>query len=85
MGLMFSRNEICKCNEPAPTLSINTFFERNLYLSWSNQLVAPFSLRLNVGGFSQHQETCSRDTNIKGFFLTTRVSEVDINTLKNYF
>ena len=46
-----SPNNLSKCTETAPTLSINSNREWNLYLSWSIYLVTFFMLELNFGGF----------------------------------
>ena len=50
---------LCKCTESRSTLSTKTSIERNLYLSWSNHLVTSFRLKLNVGGFCEHQNKTS--------------------------
>ena len=56
---------LCKCITSPSTLSSNTSLVWNLYLSWSNFLVASFSLGTNVGGFSEHQNKTSIPTDTK--------------------
>ena len=80
-----SPNNLCKCTESPSTLSTNTSIEWNLYLSWSNHLVTYFRLEMNVGGFSEHQNKTSDTDWNKGYFFTTRVSQVNVNTVKRIF
>ena len=75
----------CNCTETAPTLSTNTSIEWNLYLSWSNHLVTTFRLEMNNGGFSKHQNKTSDTYRHRGYFFTTRVSQVNASTMKRIF
>ena len=81
-----SLNNLCKCTKSMSTLSTNTSIEWSLYLSWSNNLVTSLSLKMNVGGYSEHQNMMS-DTNryIKKYFFTARVPQVNVNTIKRFF
>ena len=74
----------CKCTESSSTLSTNTSIERNLYLSWSNHLVTSSRLEMNVGGFCEHQNKTTDTDRYKGYFLTTCVSQVKVNTMENF-
>ena len=38
-----------------------------------------------VGGFSKHQNKTSDTDRYDGYFFTTRVSEVNVNTMKRFF
>ena len=62
--------------------STNTSIEWNLYLSWSNHLVASFRLEMKVGSFSEHQNQTSETNRYKWYFFTARVSQVNVNTMK---
>ena len=80
-----SPNNLCKCTESPSTLSTNTSIVWNLYFSWSNHLVTSFRLKMNVGGFSEHQNKTGDTRRYKGIFFTTRVSQVNVNTVKRIF
>ena len=80
-----SPNNLCKCTESPSTLSTNTSIVWNLYLSWSNHLVTSFRLEMKVGGFSEHQNKTSNTDRYKGYFFTTGVSQVNVNTVKIIF
>ena len=40
---------------------------------------------MNVGGFSEHQNKTSDTNRYKGYFLTARVSQVNVKTMKRIF
>ena len=40
---------------------------------------------MDVGGFSEHQNKMSDTDRYKGYFLTARVSQVNVNTMKKLF
>ena len=40
---------------------------------------------MNVGGFSEHQNKTSGTDRYKGHFFASRVSQVDVNTMKRNF
>ena len=40
---------------------------------------------MNVGGFSEHQNKTSDTDRYKRYFFTTRVSQVNVNTMKRFF
>ena len=77
-----SPNNLCKCTESSSALSTNTFIEWNLSFSWSNHVVTSFTLKMNVGGFSEHQNETSDTDRYKRYFFTARVSQVKMNTMK---
>ena len=76
-----SLKNLYKCTESPSITSI----EWNLYSSWSNHLVTSFSLDINVGGFSEHQNKTSDTNRYKRYFFTARVSQVKVNNLKRFF
>ena len=80
-----SSNNMCKCTDSPSRLSTNISIEWNLYLSWSNHLVASFRLERNLGSFSEHQNKTSDTDRNKGYFFTARVSQVNVNTMKRSF
>ena len=78
-------NNLCWCTGTTHTLSSSTFIERNLYLSWSSHFVTSFRLEMKVGGFSKHQNKTSDTDRHRGWFSTTCVSQVNVNTMKKNF
>ena len=40
---------------------------------------------MNVGGFFKHQNKMSDNERYKGYFLTARVSQVNMNTMERIF
>ena len=80
-----SPNNLWKYTESPSTMSTNTSIEWNLYLSWSSHLVTSFTLDMNVGGFSEHQNRTSDTDRYKGYVFTARVSQVNVNTIKRIF
>ena len=64
---------------------INTSVEWKLYLSKSNHLVDPFSLELNVFGFSNCQSKSTDGEVYEMDFSNARVPQVNINTKKKKF
>ena len=80
-----SPKNLCKCTESPTTLATNTPIKWNLYLSWSNHLVRSCRLEMNVGGFSEHQNKTSGTDRYKGHFFITRISQVNVNSMKRYF
>ena len=77
-----SPNNLCQCTESPSTLSTNTSIEWHLYFSWSNHLGTSFRLEMNIGSFSEHQNKTSDTNRYKRYFFTTRVSQVNVNTMK---
>ena len=80
-----SPNNLCKCTESSSTLSTNTSLEWNLYLSRSNHLVTSFRIKMNNGGFSEHQNKTGDTNRYKGYFFNARDSQVNVNTVKRIF
>ena len=80
-----SLNNVCRCTESLSTLSTNTSIEWSLYFCWSNHIVTSFRLEMNVGAFSEYQNKTSVTDGCKGYFFTARVSQVNMNTMKNIF
>ena len=80
-----SPKNLCKCTKSPSSLSTNTSIEWNLYYSWSNHLVTSFRLEMNVGSFSEHQNKTSDTDRYKWYFITARVSQVNVNTMKRIF
>ena len=68
-----SPNNLCKCTESQiPVHNVDQYLcrrrEGNLYLSWSNHLVASFRLEMNVGGFSKLQNKTPDTNRYKRYF-----------------
>ena len=84
-GNQGSPNNLSKCTEPPPTFSTNTSTEWNLNLSWSSHLVTSFRLEMKVGGFSKHQDKTSGTNRYNRYFFTSRVSRVNVITMKWFF
>ena len=80
-----SPKNLCKCTESSCTLSTKSSIEWNLYFSWSNHLVTSFGLEMNVGSFSEHQNKTSDTVRRKGHFFTSRISQVNVSTMKRIF
>ena len=78
-------NNFCRCTDSPSTLSTNTSIEWNLYLSWNSHLVTSFRLEMNAGGFSEHQNKTSNTDRYEGYFFTTRVSQINVITMKRIF
>ena len=76
---------LSKCTKCPCMLSTSISIDWKLYLSWSNHLVTVFRLEMNVGGFSNHQNK-TRDTGrYKTYFLTARVSQLNLNTMERFY
>ena len=80
-----SPKNLCKCTESPSTLATSTSIEWNLYFSWNNHLVTSFTLEMKVGSFSEHQNKTSDTDRYKSYFITARVSQVNVNTMKRIF
>ena len=79
-----SPNNLCNCTESSSMLSTNSSIEWNLYVSWSNHIVTSFRLEMNIGGFSDIETRRVIPTDTKVVF-TTRVSQVNVKTMKRIF
>ena len=82
-----SPNIMWKCTESPSMLSANYSVEWNLYLSWSNHFVTSFRLKMNVEGFSKHQnmQVIPTDARVSVSPLTVCVSQVKVKTMKIFF
>ena len=69
---------------PLP-LSSNPSIVWNFYLSWSNHLVVPHVLELNVEHLSKHQHKASDSDRYKGYLFTWCVSQINVYTMKRIF
>ena len=78
-------NNLSKSTETTSMLSTNTSLEWNLYSCWSNHLVTSFRLEMNIGAFSKHQSKMSDTDRYKEYFITTRVTQTKVNTIKRIF
>ena len=78
-----SSNIQCQCSEFPYTLSNNTSFYRNFYLTGSNHLLASFTTKISFlfSGFCKSQKK-SNDTNRNiVYFVSTRICQ--LKTTKN--
>ena len=78
-------SNLSKCTEKPSGLSTKTSIERNPDLSWINRLLTSFRLKMNFRSFSKHQKKTSDTDRHKGYFLTARVSQVNVITMKRIF
>ena len=57
----------------------------NFYLSWSNRLVEPYVLEMNVGHLSKHQNKPSDTDRYKGYFVTRCVYQINVYNMRRVF
>ena len=57
----------------------------NFYLSWSNHLVVPYVLEMNVGHLFKHENKASDTDRYKGYFCNRCVSQINVYTMKRIF
>ena len=68
-GNCSSPSNLCKSPECLSPPSSNRSKAWNLYLSWSNFLVVPYVIELNVGHLSRHQNKLSDTDRLKRVFF----------------